>query len=252
MFGITYHSDEDGAHIDSFLNPSAVKDAGLKEGDIITAVNGVTLNEKILFGDVVATTQPTEYELTYSRDGATGTVIVTPNWQKHYDLGFTYTAVREKSSHPLGDAIDEMGYGLYLTTSSLKALVTGRIGINSLSGPVGVVQTMSEGLSSVNKQSRENVSVELTNDKEDRSLLKIWEPFLTFLVLISVNLGFLNLLPIPALDGGHLVFLLAEAIRRKPVSVQMEQMAYRVSMMILLLFSGYIMIKDIVTLFFVK
>ena len=81
---------------------------------------------------------------------------------------------------------------------SLTDLITGRIAVNNLSGPVGIVSAISEasslGLSSL----------------------------LMLLALITINLGIFNLLPIPALDGGRLVFFIIEAIRRKPISQKYE------------------------------
>ena len=81
---------------------------------------------------------------------------------------------------------------------SLTDLITGRIAVNNLSGPVGIVSAISEasslGLSSL----------------------------LMLLALITINLGIFNLLPIPALDGGRLVFLIIESIRRKPISQKYE------------------------------
>ena len=81
---------------------------------------------------------------------------------------------------------------------SLADVVTGRVPVNNLSGPVGIVQVIGEATGMG------------------------WQPLMLLVALITVNLGVFNLLPIPALDGGRLVFLILEAIRRKPIPQKYE------------------------------
>lgn len=83
------------------------------------------------------------------------------------------------------------------TILSLKELVTGHLGMKDLSGPVGVVDAIGDTY----------------EQSKSEGTLMIWMNLLNMAVLLSANLGVMNLLPLPALDGGRLVFLLAEAIR---------------------------------------
>ena len=74
---------------------------------------------------------------------------------------------------------------------------------------------------------------------------KGWESFLWLMALISVNLGLLNLLPIPVLDGGHLVFIAIEAIKRKPVSMRAREIAGLVGFSLLILLMIFAFKNDI-------
>ena len=109
---------------------------------------------------------------------------------------------------------------------SLIDLVTGRVAINNLSGPVGIVTVISEAASIG------------------------WQPILMILAMITVNLGIFNLIPFPALDGGKLFLLLIEAIRRKPLPEKYEIVINLVgfaALMCLMLFVTYNDIARLVT-----
>lgn len=110
-------------------------------------------------------------------------------------------------------------------TDSLKDLLTGRYGAESVSGPVGMA-------GAVGQATKSGIS----------SLLYLF-------TLITMNLGVFNLLPVPALDGGRIVFLLIEAITRKPVKKEVEQMVNTVGILILFALMIFITFKDIFTLF---
>jgi regulator of sigma E protease len=107
---------------------------------------------------------------------------------------------------------------------SLYDLVSGRYGMEAVSGPVGVTQAMSEA-----------ASTGIAN-------------MVYLAVVISMNLGVMNLLPLPALDGGRLVFLLVEGIRRKPVSRRVEGYIHFAGLAILMLFMVIVTFKDIIGL----
>lgn len=109
--------------------------------------------------------------------------------------------------------------------SSLGALLTGRVGINQMSGPVGITQQMTEVASYG------------------------FEYLIYFAALIAVNLGIFNLLPIPALDGGRIFFLLIEAIRKKPLKPEVEGKIHGIALMLLLGLTFFVLIKDIFGLF---
>ena len=73
-------------------------------------------------------------------------------------------------------------------------------------------------------------------------------PFINFVALISINLAFINLLPIPGLDGGHLAFYAAEAVRRKPVGPRGQEMAFRTGMALVLMLMIFVTVNDLVCL----
>ncbi|MFQ9591058.1 MAG: site-2 protease family protein [Ruminococcus sp.] len=82
-------------------------------------------------------------------------------------------------------------------------------------------------------------------------MLTIWVNMLYMAALLSANLGVMNLLPLPALDGGRLVFLIIEAIRRKPVNRQIEGMVHFAGLMVLMLLMVVVMYNDILKIFLI-
>ena len=101
--------------------------------------------------------------------------------------------------------------------------------MKDLSGPVGVVDAIGD-------------TYELSRNE---GTLMIWMNMLNMAVLLSANLGVMNLLPIPALDGGRLVFLLTEAIRRKPIRRDLEGMVHFAGLVLLMALMVYVMIHDV-------
>ncbi len=112
---------------------------------------------------------------------------------------------------------------------SLFDLVTGKYSVKDVSGPVGVVDFVSDA-------AQESVK---TSD---------YTGLLTMMALITINIGLFNLLPVPALDGGRLLFLFIELVRRKPVNPKYESLVHGIGMVLLLLFMAAITFKDIYTL----
>jgi regulator of sigma E protease len=115
---------------------------------------------------------------------------------------------------------------------SLTGLLTGRFGFNDLSGPVGIVKMVGDEYESAAEETDVSVSKNL------------WVSLISMLVMISVNLGIMNIIPLPALDGGHLLFLFIELIRRKPVSPKVEARIHQVGFSLLMIFSCIIIMKD--------
>jgi regulator of sigma E protease len=107
---------------------------------------------------------------------------------------------------------------------TVGGLFTGKVSINALSGPVGIFEV-------VDKQRKQGIS-EIV--------------FLT--AYLSINLGLMNILPIPALDGGHIMFLLVELITRKKINAKIESILTSVFFFLLILLMLYITIHDIFTL----
>ena len=112
---------------------------------------------------------------------------------------------------------------------SLRDILTGTYGINDLSGPVGVVTTMASAL-------------------EQSIKLMSFSSFLLIIALITINLGVFNLLPIPALDGARFVFLLIEAIRRKPIPPEKEGLVHFIGFAALMLLTLVVTFNDIMKL----
>ena len=116
--------------------------------------------------------------------------------------------------------------------TSLAGLVTGRFGLNDVAGPVGTAQAITQA-ASAGLQSGFGDAV---------------NNILLMMIIITVNLGIVNLLPLPALDGGRLLFLIVEGIRRKPVNPKYEGWVHAAGFFLLMAFMLLITFNDIVRL----
>ena len=130
----------------------------------------------------------------------------------------------------IGDTFKQSASICRMVWLSLFDMVTGKYSIKDVSGPIGVVDFVSDA-------TQESVK---TSD---------YTGLLTMMALITINIGIFNLLPVPALDGGRLLFLFIELIRRKPINQKYEAWVHGAGMVILLLFMLLISFKDIYTLF---
>lgn len=122
----------------------------------------------------------------------------------------------------------ELGKLIY---KSLGMLITGQASCGDVTGVVGTVDFVSDAMA------------------QSGSASEAWELFLWFMALIAVNLGIINLLPLPALDGGRLVFIIVEMIRRKPVPPEKEGMVHLIGMIVLLLLMLALTVSDIIRCF---
>jgi len=177
-----------------------------------------------------------EVEITYKRDGKTHTAVLEPR-QKEGDTAPLLGVTGGKMERP--GFFGTLKYGAYTvkywidyTVDSLRMLVTGRVGMKDLSGPVGIVSAV-DGV--YQEAAPAGLSVIILN------LMNIG-------ILITANLGVMNLLPLPALDGGRLVFLIIEAIRGKRVSPDKEGMVHFAGFALLMVLMVVVMFNDIMKL----
>lgn len=199
-----------------FYEGASTQQTGLCEGDTIVAVNGrrcFTANDIIY---EFARTQQGTADLTVLRNGTrvqlNGVKFDTydQNGLPQLIIDFKVLGERKTVIGVLKEAwLWTLSLGR-LVVLSLTDLLTGRIAVNNLSGPVGIVSAISEATSA--------------------GLL----PLFMLLALITINLGIFNLLPVPALDGGRLVFLILEAIRRKPVNQKYEMLVHAAGFVLLI------------------
>ncbi len=120
-------------------------------------------------------------------------------------------------------------YTVTMIWESLIDLVSGRYSMEAVSGPVGVTEALTDAI--------------------DTDVKTGSNSFIYLAVVISMNLGVMNLLPLPALDGGRLVFLIIEAIRRKPLKPEVEGYVHFAGIVVLMLFMVFICVKDVIGLF---
>lgn len=236
MLGFTYSVEGEAVIQEISLNLPFHK-AGIQAGDVITSINGTEIASSADLVDYMET-NPLDGEavtIGYSRDGKAKEAVVTPVVNTHVDIGFSYNLGREKTG-PLGVikyGLVEMKYWVKTTVQSIVMLFTGKVSVNDMSGPIGVVDI----IGSTYEQSK------------SEGALVTWVSMLNMMILLSTNLGIMNLLPLPALDGGRLIFLLIEAIRGKAVNRKAEGIIHFTGLVLLLGLIVYITFHDIVKLF---
>lgn len=133
----------------------------------------------------------------------------------------------------LGQTFNEIVSNVKLTYVSLWKMVTGQYGLNSVSGPVGIASVIKDAAST---GLQENFLQGVNN-------------VIMIMMVLSVSLGVMNLLPLPALDGGRFIFLIIEAITKKPVPQKYEGLVHKIGFILLILFMLFITFNDILKLF---
>ena len=214
-----------------FYENAMTQQTGLQVDDEIIAVNG---RRCYIANDIIyefARTQDGVVDLTVRRDGKiTELEDVTFETYKDEDgmqqlvLDFYVYPAQKTVVSVVKEAVNWTVSYARMIFLSLIDMVTGRVAINQLSGPVGIVSVISEA-----------TSVGL-------------EPVLNILALITINLGVFNLVPFPALDGGRLVFLLIELLRGKPINPKYEIWVNTAGMIVLLAFMAFVTFSDITKL----
>lgn len=203
----------------------------LCKGDIITAVNGRSVSVLNSFNELVSGVKTDEsVVLTIERDGKRREVTV--NKQKVLvpgENGYTeaelFGFVQDYTRRSVG-FFQSIGYSFPYTFKlcgaifqSLGSLLTGKVAITDLSGPIGTVTTIA-------------TYTEMS-----------WQYMLLFLPLLACNLAIFNILPIPSLDGARAIFVIIEWIRKKPINKKVENAVHTVGLMLLL---GFVVIVDVV------
>ena len=216
----------------------AAQESGLQAGDRILSLNGkrIYLYEEILL--FTQTYNGGEVTVTYERDGAEYSAALTPKYDDstgRYMLGIANSDfVTLKGADSLKYAWYEIRFCVKNTYSSLAMLFRGKVSRKDVAGPVGIaVNVVGKTYEATKEYGWQNVLVNMLN----------------ITMLLSVNLGILNLLPIPALDGGRLVFLLVEIIRGKPVSPEKEGMVHFIGLMFFMILMVIIFFNDLVNIF---
>ena len=226
-------SDADSMKVESLIEGMPLEEAGLQPGDVITSVDGVPVPDGAAYAEYLEenplSDQPVE--ITYDRNGTEYSVEITPREYRTPGLGFSYNTgyTETQGLEVLKYAALDVKYMIRTTLLSLKELVTGGLGMDDLSGPVGVVDAIGTAY----------------EETKDEGTVIMWMNLLNMAVLLSANLGVMNLLPLPALDGGRLVFLLLEAVRRRPVNREVEGMVHFAGLMLLMALMVVVMYNDI-------
>jgi regulator of sigma E protease len=201
---------------------------GLKNGDRITELNSIKIDNSQQFVDLIKSNWNNEINLKWIRDGKemSGTVHPDPDSTIGVGVG-KYTGTIKTIHYNVLTAVPEgakdlYNYGVVLFLKSMWKIIKGDIAFSkAVGGPIKIAQ--------------------FAGQSAEGGLLS----FLGFMAMLSITLAIINILPFPALDGGHFVFLLYEAIFRKPVSQKVQIVVQNIGFTILMLFMAYVVYNDI-------
>lgn len=212
--------------------------AGMQDGDKIIKINNEKINVYREIRMFVQFHQGETAKIVYERNGEQYSATLEPKLNEEtgtYLYGFTGAGTRVK-----GNAITTIKYSAYevkfwivTTVKSLGMLVKGKVTADDVQGPVGIVNQIGQTY----------------EESKSDGAFYVWINMLIMSIFLSANLGVMNLLPLPALDGGRLVFLVIEAIRGKPVNQEKEGMVHFVGLMLLMALMVFVMFNDIRRLF---
>ena len=214
--------------------------AGLQPGDRIVAVNGEAIGSWFELVDFIRNAPEQTLQVTVERNGSEQSLSVTPEARTEesgQSIGFVGAGV-EAISWP-EEVLRDVSYGPFaaipvalsetwadtrLTLVAIKKMVTGLLSPTNLSGPITIARVAEASVSSG------------------------FEDFVRFLAYLSVSLGILNLLPVPVLDGGHIVYYTIEALRGKPLSEQAQAFGLRIGMAMILTLMVFALYNDLMRL----
>ena len=260
--------------VDTVVENSYISDAGLMSGDEIIRINGKKVN---FYNDITLYTQEftedTECDLVIKRDGEKKTLSFKPTKStseyKYTDSGVEVTGfingvktetdfyeydednVKDEEkvgteerverliigfvpvkedvtiANIWGEAWNQTRFVVKLVYNSLWQMITGKVGVEQMSGPVGIVKEVNTAVNSGSSS---------------------WLYVLNLTALLTINLGVFNLLPVPALDGGRLFFMLIELITRKKIPPEKEGLVHSIGFMLLIALIIFISYNDIMKL----
>ncbi len=214
--------------------------AGLQPGDRIVAVNGEAIGSWFELVEFIRNAPEQTLQVTVERNGSEQSLSVTPEARTEEScesIGFVGAGV-EAISWP-EEVLRDVSYGPFaaipvalsetwadtrLTLVAIKKMVTGLLSPTNLSGPITIARVAEASVSSG------------------------FEDFVRFLAYLSVSLGILNLLPVPVLDGGHIVYYTIEALRGKPLSEQAQAFGLRIGMAMILTLMVFALYNDLMRL----
>ena len=239
--GITYMADETGCKLSSISEGSAAESAGLKAGDVLVSIGGTKIEsgkqlsayfeENPMDGSLL--------DLVVIRDGAEQSFSFLPSHYETEELGFDAEYYYDDVS-PVGFSglirysAKEVTYWIRYTLMSLRMLIGGQVGVQDLSGPVGIVDTIGQAVEEGEK----------SGGFKDAAL-----NVLMLMILLNANLGLMNLLPIPALDGGRLLFILIELVTGKRVPEKFEGLVHLIGFILLMALMVFVLFNDVLRLF---
>ncbi|RKZ80997.1 MAG: RIP metalloprotease RseP [Gammaproteobacteria bacterium] len=225
--------------IGSISKGGAAKQAGLQVGDLLVSANGELINSWMAWVELIQSNPNTLLNIMVDRSGKAINLSLTPIMTKE-NVGKIGAGVDSSHSKVPAELQAELRYGPFsaiehavyetwhFSTSTLKSLagmLTGSVSSKNIGGPISIAQ--------------------FAGSSADRGLIS----FVSFLAMISISLGILNLLPIPILDGGHLAMYLIEWLRGAPLSEQAQLQGQKIGLLLLLMLMFLAFFNDLSRLF---
>ena len=211
-------------------------EVGIQAGDIVVSVDDVPVSYDeagtMVIRETIQAANGAEVNLVVERDDVQISMPVAPELvevegsEPVYQLGIAFGGRTYTFGEAISGAFDYMVYTTKSMLQELKSLVFGEVGTEGVMGPVGIISFVSD----------------LVYNEQMFAVVQL-------IFILSLNIGIMNLLPLPALDGGRLIFLIVEAIRRKPVPPEKEGMVHAAGLMLLLALIVFITYKDILRIF---
>ena len=219
---------------------SPAQRGGLEPEDLILAVNGETMGSFAAFSNSVKSSEGQTLDLLVSRDGSFLNLSVTPqlapldnglSTEDQYLVGVSVQATSLRGSmgtdrvmNPLVSVPRAVNMTVERSVTMIRGvgkLITGQVSSKQIAGPIGIAQIAG------------------------KALRFGWETYLHVMIIISINLGILNLLPIPILDGGQALIFTVEGIRRAPLSLRMREVVQQIGITVLVLLMGLAFWNDL-------
>lgn len=220
--------------VGEIVDNSAIAQTGIEVGDQIIAINGVKANswDKLQIA-LYRKNKNEAYEFVVKKsDGSTKTYQVVPEKVKNEDgtevnkFGFGIDQTRHYGIvSSITYAFQKFGSIISSMALTVTSLFSGKISLNALSGPVGMYEVVGS-----------SIGLGLSQ-------------MLYIIAFLSINVGFINILPFPAFDGGRAFFMIVEKIKRSPVDSKFENMCHTIGFFLLILLMLYITLQDILKLF---
>lgn len=211
--------------------------AGLQTGDVITKMNGKSIRLYREFSNYATFHAGETVVFEYERNGRTYETTVEPMLTENgYKYGIS-GSVNYRQKTGVLDTIRYSAYEVYYwidtTLQSLGMILRGGVELDDMSGPVGVVEVIGDTY----------------EESKSEGTLYVWLNLFNVAILLTANLGVMNLLPIPALDGGRIVFLIIEAIRKKRLEPELEAKIHFAGLMALMFLMVIVMFNDVRKIF---